>query len=154
MKIKTRELIGLPLDYAVAIAKGGTGFWYDTVATYWVKINGHDRALSKGWASKSFTPSTDWAHGGEIIEEADISVIRCNAGFKLWNNDLTLLDAWAAMSGEQSYETSTDHQSHEAMLQFDVDSLIFGHTPLVAAMRCYVFERLGAVVDIPEGLLT
>lgn len=28
----------------------------------------------------------------------------------------------------------------------------YGETPLIAAMRCYVADNLGAEVDIPEGL--
>jgi len=65
--MKTSELIGTQLDWAVANCEGGTGFWYDSVATYWITIDGKDRALSRGWA-QSYLPSTDWAQGGPIIE--------------------------------------------------------------------------------------
>jgi len=58
--MKTSELTGRALDYAVALAKGGTGLWYDTVATWWIELDGEQRALAKGWA-QSFTPSTDWS---------------------------------------------------------------------------------------------
>jgi hypothetical protein len=33
----------------------------------------------------------------------------------------------------------------------DEDAVI-GHTPLIAAMRCYVASKLGDEVEIPEGL--
>lgn len=67
MNIKTEDLIGISLDWAVATCEGATDFRYDTVATYWMTLNGKDIALQKGWA-QSFTPSTDWRQGGPIIE--------------------------------------------------------------------------------------
>jgi len=65
--MKTNELTGTALDWAVAKCEGATDFWFDTVATHWVKLNDVDRALSNGWA-QSYLPSTDWAQGGPIIE--------------------------------------------------------------------------------------
>lgn len=71
--MKVSELQGAALDWAVAKCEGGEGFWYDTIATHWIKIDGADRALSKGWA-QSFTPSTNWAQGGPIIEREKIAL--------------------------------------------------------------------------------
>jgi hypothetical protein len=71
--VNTSELQGVALDWAVAKCDGGEGLFYDTVATYWIKIDGEDRALSKGWA-QSFTPSTNWAQGGPIIERENMTV--------------------------------------------------------------------------------
>lgn len=76
--MKTSELTGLALDWAVATCEGGTGLWHDTVATYWVKLDGKDRALSKGWA-QSYLPSSDWAQGGPIIEREIIEITRGGA---------------------------------------------------------------------------
>jgi hypothetical protein len=73
MLIKVNEASGIQLDYMVAKALGATNFHYDTVATYWVTLDGKDRALSKGW-SQSFTPSTNWAQGGPIIEREKITL--------------------------------------------------------------------------------
>lgn len=72
--MKTNELTGTALDWAVAKCEGGEGLWYDTVSTYWVKIKGYDLALKPGWA-QSFTPSTDWAQGGPIIEREKIQIL-------------------------------------------------------------------------------
>ena len=74
MKYKTSELTGMALDLAVALCEGGTDFRYDTIATYWITVDGKDRALSKGWA-QSFTPSTEWSHGGPIIEKESIGLL-------------------------------------------------------------------------------
>ena len=71
--IKTSELTGTALDWAVAKCEGGTGFWYDTIATHWIKLNGKDCALRSGWA-QSYLPSTDWAQGGPIIEKEMLCV--------------------------------------------------------------------------------
>ena len=44
MKRKVAELTGRPLDWAVALAEGGTDFIYDGVATYWIASDGGQRA--------------------------------------------------------------------------------------------------------------
>lgn len=133
MKSVTAKLTGKALNYAVAKALGGRGLFYDSIATHWIKIDGKDRALSKGWA-QSFTPSENWSHGGPIIENAQLCV-----GFKhqpdpahyQLNESETV--CWART-------TSGGYLSH-------------GPTPLIAAMRCYVASILGAEVNIPETLL-
>ena len=70
--MKTSELTGAALDWAVAKCEGATDFWFDTVATHWVKLHGEERALRYGWA-QSYLPSTDWAQGGPIIEREKLA---------------------------------------------------------------------------------
>jgi hypothetical protein len=53
MKIKTSELIGTALDFAVMEAEGG---WGEKKSPY-------------------FHPSTDWAQGGPIIEREEIEIV-------------------------------------------------------------------------------
>jgi|SRR5690606_18510291 len=60
MKIKTSELTGPALDWAVAVAEGYTvdeGFWVTDPA-----------APVVGFPLSDYDPSTDWAQGGPIIE--------------------------------------------------------------------------------------
>lgn len=125
----TGELTGTALDWAVAKCEGGDGLWHDTIATHWIKIDGKDRALSRGWSkSQCFTPSTDWAEGGPIIERELCELVKCKSGNKVW---------WEAISGlenEPSHTTAT------------------GLTPLIAAMRCYVKSKLGDNIEIPKEL--
>ena len=71
--MRVSELTRTALDWAVAKCEGGDCLWYDTIATHWMTLNGKDIALSKGWA-QSFTPSTDWAQGGPIIEREKIEI--------------------------------------------------------------------------------
>jgi Protein of unknown function (DUF2591) len=71
--------------------------------------------------------STDWAFGGPIIERGGITVV--NAG------NLGHEEPWMA-----AYPTRFgDHSDY-----------IFGPTPLIAAMRCYVTSELGGVVEVPD----
>lgn len=130
MKVKTSELTGAALDYAVAVCEGGTNFRYDAVATYWITINGKDRALAKGW-SQSFIPSTSWEQGGPIIERELIGI--------------DTKPCARAEKGDGEWIAYMDTDGDD-MLQYD------GPTPLIAAMRCYVASKLGEEIEIPEGL--
>ena len=70
-----------------------------------------------------YSPSTDWAQGGPIIERNYIDII-WDSGNNEWN---------ASMIQGRFVEE--------------------GPTPLIAVMRCYVASKLGDVVEIPEELL-
>jgi len=119
--MKMNELTGAALDWAVAKAEGATDFWFDTVATYWVKLDGKDRALRYGWA-QSYLPSTDWAHGGPIIERELIETTRGGAYAEHF---------WKATRNS---------------------IIAYGPTPLIAAMRCYVASKMGDNIEIPQEL--
>ena len=129
MNAKTSELTGVALDWAVAKCEGATDFWFDTVATHWVKLDGKDRALRYGWA-QSYLPSTDWAQGGPIIERENIGVTPMT---------VTVGDDRGKRKWFANHEDKTDFQD--------------GPTALVAAMRCYVATKLGDTVDVPDSLL-
>lgn len=112
--MKTSELTGAALDWAVAKCEG---FDPETLNTK----TGVVYSLRYGW----YTPSTDWAQGGPIIEREGIAV---------WSPLLDKADgAWIA-----SYSCA----QHEK----------FADSPLIAAMRCYVASKLGDEVEIPEEL--
>jgi Protein of unknown function (DUF2591) len=66
--------------------------------------------------------SSDWRHGGPIIEREWIGLdYYPDSG--LWHAGTCEGTVWG-----------------------------MGRTPLIAAMRCYVISRFGDVVEIPEGL--
>lgn len=129
MKIKVQDATLLQLDYLVAVAEGATNFHHDTVATYWVTMHGKDRALAKGWA-QSFTPTTDWAQGGPIIERDGIDLYWMQHGtpdFKpLWQSRI---------------------------VRVGQNRILYGPTPLIAAMRCFVSLKLGDEVEVPDEVL-
>jgi len=74
---------------------------------------------------------TDWAHGGPILEREDISVAK--VGRSLDDAMAPHPDCWCA--------------------HIDGVFAVYGPTPLVAAMRCYVASKLGAEVDVPDELI-
>ncbi len=96
-KVKTAELEGIALDWAVAKA-----------------LDIQNKPLD--WSPLSY--STDWAQGGPIIERESIDLVKM--GNKQWR-----ADCGPAKTGS---------------------------TPLIAAMRCYVANKLGDEVEIPERL--
>lgn len=111
MKLKTSELTGAALDWAVAKCEGYTG-----------------EALKERSDGIWYTPSTDWAQGGPIIERECIQV-SC-IGMTGYTPNV-----WTARSPKP-------HTKPYAK----------GPTPLIAAMRCYVASKLGDEIEIPEEL--
>ena len=71
-----------------------------------------------------FKPSTDWGDGAPIIEQEIAKIERFSDA--LW-------EATAFTNNAQDFVQT-------------------GPTPLIAAMRCFVFSKLGNEVEIPEGL--
>ena len=114
--MKTSELTGSALNWAVA------------------KCNGviNEDKLDIGFIKeRGYTPSTDWAEGGAIIEREGISI--CNLEANVWG-----VEGWTASVGE---------------LWSPDEAGWVSPTPLIAAMRCYVASKLGDEVEIPDELL-
>lgn len=132
MKIKTSELTGPALNWAVrkTLHPGSSNEYVEARDNY----------------------STCWNKGGPIIEREGISVLRVNPVQRNWHTHFEVPDEWAAELGACSAAVSTNHEQHDPMFQFDVGSLIYGPTPLIAAMRCYVASRLGDEVNVPNEL--
>jgi hypothetical protein len=128
MKIKTSELTGAALDYAVAITNGISPD--DICVTRERLYRWHRNADGEKTGSYLCGPdllfSTKWESGGPIIERE-------------W------LCADRLMDGRWCAAKRTD--AGDSMLHMQV-----GPTPLIAAMRCYVASKLGDEVDIPEKL--
>lgn len=125
--MKTAELTGTALDWAVVKCEGATNLRrnphkFDTTWIYDLDFDGvkHTDYLA------NYTPSKTWSDGGPIIEREFITVMALEEG------------GWTASVGE---------------LWIAEDGGICGKTPLEAAMRCYVASKLGDEIEIPEGLL-
>lgn len=106
--IKTERLIGAALDWAVA--KCEKPEWLGNQAEVYVMKCG-------------YSPSTDWAQGGPIIEREGIEIVP--DGNNAWD---------AAIRGG------------------DGDDIAHGPTPLIAAMRCYVASEMGDSVEVPDAI--
>jgi hypothetical protein len=79
---------------------------------------------------EGYTPSTDWAQGGPIIEREGISICNLEA-------NSSGVEGWTAAIGE---------------LWSPQDDGWVSATPLIAAMRCYVASKLGDEVEVPTNL--
>ena len=153
--MKTSELIGPALDWAVAKCEGKTLVFFDE---YFIR-NGVAAGVSQCRANSmlDFQPlkgkwcwlnslgggvaiydySTDWSQGGPIIEREEIGLdpVYCNGEF----------DSWRAAGHDLQYDENGEYIDGS-------DHMMYGPTPLIAAMRCYCASKLGDEVEIPEEL--
>lgn len=122
-KIKTADLTGAALDWAVAVAEGESPIY----TRHWV-IPSHPENPRRVCTPKlqgywqPYEPSQNWGLGGPIIEQEAIGLTQFSDYPK-----------WTA--------------KHPESLCID------GPTPLTAGMRCFVASRFGDIVEIPEELL-
>ena len=120
--MKTSELTGATLDWAVAKCMGHTEVITD--------FGAYIRIKTRPTGSLTFCPSTDWSVAGPIIERERISVrISFEDERGTWTSHI-----WGFSKG-----------THTTVFEN-------GNTPLIAAMRCYVASKLGDEVDVPEEL--
>ena len=121
--MKTSELQGAALDWAVVKCECAIPAAFKSIPAL---LNGSVRVFRGDISSYSepVSPSTNWAHGGPIIEREEIGIECDDQGVWFASYDLSAETAWGATAP----------------------------TPLIAAMRCYVASKLGDEVEIPEGL--
>lgn len=124
--MKTSELIGPALDWAVAKCEGCVIEWDDVFEDYWLE-HGDVRHTRLG----NYSPSTSWEQAGPIIERECIATYASGACSVSPKNP----DYWVA----EILDTS------EILTQY-------GPTPLIAAMRCYCASKLGDEVEVPSEL--
>ena len=123
MKIKTADLIGPALDWAVAQCEG--------------KVYGYKHQLVDDCRDViPYTPSTDWSQGGPLLERENIG---------LEKHRLDGPYQWAACDWHPVVV-----QGHTCL---ERSKFAYGPTQLIAAMRAVVASRLGDEVDVPEELV-
>lgn len=158
MKVKTNELIGPTLDWAVAKCEGqevdtpnGTPYFLVIVDK---NVFGEKRVAHPDYGGVLYAPSTDWAQGGPIIEREEITIVRCDNAYGVDEHgycDSNLpIPVWAATTGHHSLYEGYD-EPEPSLSQYESE-LTYGPTPLIAAMRCHVASKLGDEVDVPEEL--
>lgn len=125
MKVKTSELIGPPLDWAVAKCErsGVTG------------VDGQGTLRVVGGAR--FSPSTDEALGGPIIDRERLATLPPIVKRISKERFAFPIDYWRAIRQDED-----DSAAHG-----------LGPTRLIAAMRCHVALKLGDKVEIPDELM-
>lgn len=128
--MKTSDLICPALDYAVAVAQGlelvKDPFGSVCAPGWWVRLNPGYQRVGGG-----YSPSTN-RHQGFLIAEEELIAIDVEHG-----------DLWRARFGRAriTFDGRAHHYHHQE-----------GPTPLIAAMRCFVYSKLGNEVEIPEEL--
>ena len=123
--MKTSELTGAALDWAVAIVED-------------MRIEVRPKsacgrplyvlAAEQGREPWLWYPSTDWSQGGVIIEREGMGV-------------------WMYQFNEQGEPEQGWYAEDK-----DGNHVRTGPTPLIAAMRCFCASKLGDTVEIPEEL--
>jgi len=123
--MKTSELTGAALDWAVAKCEGHNVFIKHAPVQVMYTPKG-----KRSWYI--YTPSTNWAQSGPIIEREKITIAYGEEE----------VDWFACVGDSRRFDDDTP----------DGLNTLVGHTPLIAAMRCYVASKLGDNIDIPEEL--
>lgn len=128
--MKTSELTGAALDWAVAKCEDMSDSVYMPLHN-----EGFSVVLEDGII---YSPRRDWSQGGPLIEREEIGVepVYCDGK----------LDGWRAAGHELEHDEVGDYIDGS-------DHMIYGPTPLIVAMRCYVASKLGDEVEIPEELV-
>ena len=123
-KIKTSELIGPALDWAVAECEKVRTYVrpYEHTMTGLCILDA-DLVDMETDDAQELRYSRDWAQGGPILDRERITI-------RQW----------------------TDMPSIHAYMPHDGAPWGAGPTPLIAAMRCYVASKLGREVEVPEEL--
>ncbi|HET8689268.1 MAG TPA: DUF2591 domain-containing protein [Methanosarcina sp.] len=135
MKIKTSELTGAALSWAVAKCEGHT-IRKDPMAfgdgSYWIweeTASGLGGVLIEKSVymrvGRQYDPTSNWSQGGPIIEREKISIG-------------TALDSGYWLATNSQHPSGRYNQN--------------GPTPLIAALRCYVSSKLGDEIEIPKEL--
>lgn len=123
MIIKTGELEGAALDWAVAKATGMNVWLEDEI-----KVDGLPMVCADNDGDMHWSPSDDWLQGGLLIEKYRIG-FHAHTGFF----------SASACGGDWDYSGFTELEQE-------------GVTHLIAAMRAIVAAEIGDSVDIPDEL--
>lgn len=164
MKVKTTDLIGPALRYAVAVCEGfNVGVitadeqWERFIegalpedlekhADYYAAIKAgfktelckiHGDGYKSALDARGWRFDEDWGVGGSIIEREAICIETLKEG-----------DGWCATKGCTPHDFLMWDQPYGPDAAYGE-----GPTPLIAAMRCFVTSILGDEVDVPDELV-
>ena len=131
MKVKTSDLEGEALNYAVTLAdKGNASIIMDHFGTFHTYYR-HDQH-----GSIVYPNYLNWSDAGPIIEREITRMFK------------NLADGWTAQIRHEK-----EHPSLVGRKVTTGWTNASGPTLLIATMRCFVQSRLGDEVEIPEELM-
>ncbi len=156
--MKTQDLIGTQLDWAVAKAKGTLGQKPDRCfdCKYYEERQGSDDATQYCHHPKmDFEDGSGalrvWPSDYETHEQCPITSLTAEPFSTDWNLAGPLIER--AGIGIRQYGDFPESRWQADTWAFKfVDPMATGPTPLIAAMRCYVRAKLGDEINIPEEL--
>lgn len=123
VEVNTVGLTGPTLDWAVAKVIGHSADWERSSGCLWFESNDHEWLV--------WSPSTDWAQGGPLIDKHSID-------FNTQGVDV---------DGSQLIEATA--QDFECMECWSAE----GETRLIAACRAIVSAKFGDAVKVPAELV-
>ena len=141
--MKTNELTGAALDWAVGVAEGLQGQNDDPEVGLYHRRDyqyRNDRLVLKDlgydtmddWNLTLYSPSTDWSQGGPIIEREGVTLGR--------TDQKSGQQPWVSYRIEHLFMDEYEHEYQH------------GPTPLIAAMRCYVASKMGDEIEVTADL--
>lgn len=136
VKVKTAELIGPALDWAVGHALGAVVKGHKFCAKPGSYVHPNCTVFPDGSAATHWRPSTDWSQGGPLIEKFHVQTSFNGCGFSRSPTG----EHWCAYACNDSGEEMRPSGS--------------GPTPLIAAMHAIVAAKLGDEVEVPEALVS
>lgn len=128
VKVKTQDLSGAALDWAVAKAEGFEPMIFP-MSRMEVAVS-EGRHPNGSFSARGCNYSTDWSQGGPLIEKYRVSFATMGTG----PEDEDGNEPVVAITSGLNYKACN------------------GKTHLIAACRAIVAARLGDEVDVPEGL--
>ncbi|MES1927412.1 phage protein NinX family protein [Salinisphaera sp. T31B1] len=149
IKMEVNELDGSALDWAVATAVGDDlDIEHDDQSRVWLRST----LESSDGVHELFTPSSNHAQAGPLIDESGIATRRHSSGtwYAMLSDDLGdgVLVRWDkhTVRGGQKYGPHS-YQVRKRQQRFT------GSTRLIASMRTLVASRMGPVVQVPSTLI-
>lgn len=132
MLIKTSELSGAALDWAVAMAEGWEA---DRPCDGQIKSEYRHLLVGKcpvwGNPHNYYSPSTEWAHGGPLLDKFHVSID--------WNT---------------CNDDDPDYDREPWMDTCGQRLTSYGPTARIALCRAIVAAKLGDEVEVPDELLS
>jgi hypothetical protein len=123
MKVKTIDLTNVQMNYIIGKLEDGVNI--DATGLPWLP----DESPNKDGSAVFFKPTTNWAHGGPIIDREKI------------------------VTGKSSYFLLHYVAWIGRVEDFGRAKQSMGDTALAAAMRCFISEMHGDEVNVPDNLL-
>ena len=147
--MKTSELTGAALDWAVCMAQGlkPEDIYISMARSVYASLYRLNRDEDGNLNGRYTTGpellfSSKWEAGGPIIEREKLTVAYTSDALP---NGVPV--GWVAVHPERYVKFDDDGDVSE---WHTPDA--YGPTPLIAAMRCYVASKLGDEVEIPKEL--